>query len=77
MKVTGRNRWTAASPSNESKKEKFWDLRPFSRVIESFKAFLNLRDYISINQLEGFGYTKADARWEVNLEKDRRYRFSG
>ncbi len=78
MRVTGRNRWTATRlNASATKKEKFWDLRPFSRVIESFKAYLNLRDYISINQLEGFGYTKKDARWEVNLEKDRRLRFSG
>jgi hypothetical protein len=73
MKVSGVNRW---SPKPKSK-EKFWDLRPFSRVIESFKAFLNLRDYIEINQLEGFGYSRADARWEVTLEKERWQRSSG
>jgi REP element-mobilizing transposase RayT len=73
MKVSGRNRWTNAA----TKKEKFWDLRPFSRVIESFKGFLNLGDYIEINQLEGFGYTRADARWEVTLQKERRQRRSG
>lgn len=76
MKVAGRNRWTVSSKNDEDK-EKFWDLRPFTRVIESLKAFLTLRDYIEINQLEGFGYTRDDARWEMTLDKERRLRRSG
>ena len=47
MAVTKVSRW------NKSK-EKFWDLRPFTRVVVSFKAFMNLKDYIKINQLEVF-----------------------
>jgi REP element-mobilizing transposase RayT len=74
MKVSGRNRWT--TPSNK-KDEKFWDLRPFTRVIEGLKAFLTLRDYIEINQLEGFGYSRGDAKFEIVLDKERRLRFSG
>lgn len=45
--VTKVSRWNKI-------KEKFWDLRPFSRVIVGFKAFLNMKDYIKINQLEVF-----------------------
>ncbi len=47
----------------ELKKEnkKFWDYRPFTRVISSFKAFLSLKDYIEINQFEGLGIPRAQA----------------
>lgn len=74
MKVTGRNRWTTSDTESNGK---FWDLRPFTRVIESLKALLTLKDYIEINELEGFGYTRVDAKWEMALEKHRRWRFSG
>jgi REP element-mobilizing transposase RayT len=73
IKVGGRNRWN----SSEVKKGKFWDLRPFSRIVDSFKGFLNLKDYIEINELEGFGYTRADARWEVALDRERRQKSTG
>jgi REP element-mobilizing transposase RayT len=38
--------------------ERFWDYRPFTRLVESFKALLNLRDYMRINQLEGAWYPR-------------------
>jgi REP element-mobilizing transposase RayT len=55
MAITHASRW---NPSQG----KFWDYRPFTRVIQSFKAFLNLRNYIQINQLEGFGVRRDQAR---------------
>lgn len=51
------------------KREKFWDYRPFSRVVASFKAYLNLVDYIRINQLEGAGYKRDDARFMLKVER--------
>ncbi len=42
-------------------KEKFWDQRPFSRVIQNFKQWLNIKSYIEINQLEGLGMPRAQA----------------
>lgn len=60
MAVTGVSRW-----HQDSDKKKFWDYRPFTRVIESFLGFLNLKDYIKINQMEGFGYARGQARWIV------------
>lgn len=59
MKITGLNRWTA----HEMEKLKFWDYRPFTRVVLGFKAFLKLKDYIQINEIEGFGPTKIEARF--------------
>jgi hypothetical protein len=31
--------------------------------VKSYRGFLNLRDYIKMNQLEGFGYSKGQARF--------------
>lgn len=59
MKITGFNRWTA----QEKEKLKFWDYRPFTRVVLGFKAFLKLKDYIQINEIEGHGPTKVEARF--------------
>lgn len=42
-------------------KKKFWDYRPFTRVIKSFKAYLTLKDYLEINQLEGVGISRVQA----------------
>lgn len=39
----------------------FWDYRPFTRVIRGARAFLNTRDYIAINQLEGQGLPRVAA----------------
>jgi hypothetical protein len=70
MAVTGASRW---SPLKEKfiengevpsdKKLSFWDYRPFTRVVQGFKAFLNLRDYIEVNQLEGLGCRRVEARY--------------
>lgn len=55
-----------SAPQSLSHK-RFWDYRPFTRVVESFKAHLNLRDYVRINQLEGEGYRRSDARVMLQL----------
>jgi REP element-mobilizing transposase RayT len=76
MAVTGRNRWTSgqknADPSKRSagqkddgRKIKFWDYRPFTRVVIGFKALLGLKDYIRINQFEGAGFGRATAEFFV------------
>ncbi len=57
MAVTGASRW--------SKQPKFWDYRPFTRVVKSFRAFLNLKDYVAINELEGRGCPREQARFIV------------
>lgn len=33
----------------------FWDRRPYTRIVKSRRAVLNLRDYIEINRMEGEG----------------------
>jgi REP element-mobilizing transposase RayT len=57
---------TGASKINKLKieaKDRFWDRRPFTRVVIGYKAYLNLRDYIEINRLEGFGFQRPQARF--------------
>jgi REP element-mobilizing transposase RayT len=61
MAITGRNRWT----TDKIKRVKFWDYRPYTRVVMGFKALLGLRDYIRINQLEGYGYHRREAEFFV------------
>ncbi|MGZ3694916.1 MAG: transposase [Bdellovibrionota bacterium] len=70
MAVSGVSRWKKA-------KGKFWDYRPFTRVVIGWKAFLTLRDYIEINQLEGVGYSRANAAFWIEREKDLRKRGYG
>jgi REP element-mobilizing transposase RayT len=67
IKVTGFCKWR---PKPEG--FQFWDHRPFSRVVTSFKAFKNLVDYIQINFLEGLGVARQEAMQEV---RQIRYEF--
>jgi hypothetical protein len=71
MAVSGTSRWTRR-PSRE-RPQRFWDYRPFTRVVRGWRAWLGLRDYIRVNQLEGFGYAREEARWLV--ERSRAPRF--
>lgn len=55
--------------------KKFWDYRPFSRVIQSLRHFLNTKDYIQINILEGQGMPRKQA--ELLIKTPQAYfRFS-
>lgn len=47
---------------------KFFDLRPFTRIIQSHRAFLTVRDYLRINELEGAGVYRGNARLVVAWE---------
>jgi REP element-mobilizing transposase RayT len=64
--VGGRSRWnkqkTNAEASTDKKIKKFWDLRPFTRIVQGFRAHLTLSNYIEINRLEGQGYSRSEAR---------------
>jgi len=58
MAVTGASRWKKLD-------FKFWDYRPFTRVIIGRRGFLTLRDYLRINRLEAQGFDRVRARHEV------------
>jgi len=59
MAVTGTSRW---KPLKKSNSDRFWDYRPFTRVLQSFREYLNLQDYIEINQFEGLGHDRVSVR---------------
>ncbi len=66
MAVTGTSRWKKLK---QSAKDRFWDYRPYTRIVEGLKAFLRLRDYVEINQWEGQGYSRERARLFI-IEKE-------
>ena len=61
MAVSGASRWNKKA----LKDKKFWDYRPFTRVVRGLKAILTLKDYIHVNELEGYGYRREQARFII------------
>lgn len=61
MQVTGISRWNKINLP-----KKFWDRRPFSRVVIGYRAIMTLRDYIKINQMQGRGFARDQARFYVS-----------
>ncbi len=59
----------------KDKKQKFWDQRPFSRVILNFRHFLNTKSYVEVNVLEGMGMPRLEA--ELLIYGSRKYFKSG
>lgn len=59
MAATGTSRWAKLADKGITK---FWDYRPFTKIIESHRYFLNMKDYLQINQLEGYGYSRTHAQ---------------
>ncbi len=66
MAVTGASRWKKLKVSA---KDRFWDYRPYTRIIEGLRAFLTLKDYVEINHWEGQGYSRERARLFI-VEKE-------
>jgi REP element-mobilizing transposase RayT len=64
MKVTGTSRWTRIKSAKG-----FWDRRPYSRVIVGWLGILRLRDYLQVNQLEGLGYSRNQAKFFLAWER--------
>lgn len=61
------------SASNQSTKtstvsRRFWDRRPFTRIVNCFADFKNVVKYIRINELEGLGHSRTRARQIVDME---------
>lgn len=55
----------------KTKRLRFWDQRPFSRIIQNFRHFLNTKSYLEINQLEGLGMSRQQA--ELLIYGSRRF----
>ena len=67
MKITGASRWSKSVFDG-----KFWDYRPFTRVVIGFSGFLKVQDYIKINQLESVGHTRTEARFIIASRRQPR-----
>ncbi len=67
MKITKTNKFNKLE-------KKFWDYRPFTRVIVGLRDLLSIKNYIEINELEGLGYNRMEA-FDI-LEKHKK-RFAG
>jgi REP element-mobilizing transposase RayT len=65
MAITGKSRWS----HDLAFKQKFWDLRPFTRLVIGRRDFSNVKNYIRINQLEGLGYPRTAARAMADVER--------
>ena len=59
MAITGACR---KRPLVNKPKDRFWDRRPYTRILKNFKEFLRLNNYIELNELEGLGMTKSQAK---------------
>lgn len=66
MAITGASRWKKLP-----NKLKFWDYRPFSRVVIGWRALLTLNDYIEVNKWESEGYGREQARLIVKASRRR------
>jgi REP element-mobilizing transposase RayT len=69
MAVTGISRWTKNKTEGHGR---FWDYRPFTRVVKSYRGFINLRDYLKVNKLEGLGATRFEAKFILAGWEDQR-----
>lgn len=59
MAITGMSRWKKLGI-------RFWDLRPFTRVVVGQEAWSRLTRYIRLNQMEGMGFRRDVARIVMN-----------
>jgi hypothetical protein len=42
--------------------DRFWDYRPYTRIVAGFKNHLTMKDYMAINQIEGLGGRRFEAK---------------
>jgi hypothetical protein len=45
----------------KEQQKKFWNFRPYSKIILSFKQWINTKKYLEINFLEGLGVPRIEA----------------
>ena len=55
MLLTGARKGLGLWTKDDGAKDAFWDKRPFTRVIESFRGYRVAKDYVVLNRLEAEG----------------------
>lgn len=61
MAITGRSRWLKV------RARRFWDLRPFTRVLQTTREVKTFDNYLNLNDLEGDGFLRGTARWILRI----------
>ena len=61
--ITGCTRWSKALP------RKFWDLRPFTRILHATRELDAYETYLDLNDLEAEGFPRKAARWLLNIRR--------
>jgi REP element-mobilizing transposase RayT len=62
MRVTGFSRWQKKPEGFQ-----FWDQRPYSRIISTWREFLSLKRYVQVNKWEGSGVSRSVARYFTQM----------
>lgn len=68
MGISGTSRWRTLETAGL---KKFWDYRPFTRIVVGLRARLSLEDYIKVNQMEGLGYSRLQAQTYIWMAAGR------
>ncbi len=68
LKVSGANKLNKL-------KQKFWTQSPFTRFVHGIKDYMRLSDYIEINSIEGFGFTRKSAELYIGAINEMKQRF--
>jgi hypothetical protein len=61
--ITGCTRWT------QKLKKKFWDLRPFTRILHTTREIDAYDSYLDLNDLEAEGFPRKAARWLLKMRQ--------
>lgn len=63
----------ASSAAKRTTNGRFWDQRPFTRYVATTRHFINMKDYLEVNRLEGQGFHHINARLEIAFRYDRKH----
>ena len=66
IKLGNFDKWKGAKKNAQ---DRFFDYRPFTRIVTGLRAILTLQDYIRLNEIEGYGSARSQARFLVNYER--------
>ena len=58
LAVTGANKFKKLA-------KRFWDRRPFTRIVRGRAAYRRVQDYVGINLLQGAGWAREQAEFVV------------
>ena len=65
MAITRQSRWNSVASAKLADRNcstKFWDARPFTRIAKSFAEYVNLKNYVRLNEIESMGFSRREAR---------------